>query len=214
MGLVSPRCAGVDLVIVNTDEQRQLEQELIETLCSAIDKAKPLLDEEEFTTLLYATGLTRIYLAPATLKRKLVPKGHHTIMPKVNDMLPSTYLKKEDIPEPQLLTIAAIDQVVISDEGGDKTKWAMMFSEHEKALVLNTTNIQLCALACGSDDTDDWIGKKIVLYSDPNVSFGGKLVGGLRLRAPKIAKPKAAPAATPKKPPAAPLADMEDDIPF
>jgi hypothetical protein len=203
-------------VIVNTDEAWQLEQELIEILCTALDKAQPLLDKEEFTTLLYATGLTRIYQAPATLKRKLVPKLKGLDMPRVNEMLPSTYLKKEDIPEPQLLTIAAIDQVVIADESGDKTKWAMMFSEHEKALVLNNTNIQLAAMVCGSDNSDDWIGRKIVLYADPNVSFAGKLVGGLRLRAPKTAKPKTQPAAARMKSAVAPAPadDLEDDIPF
>lgn len=109
-------------------------------------------------------------------------------MPRVSEMLPSTYLKKEDVPEETLVTIAAIDKVTIKSEEGSEEKWAMMFQEHEKALVLNSTNIQLCKMACGSDDTDDWIGKKIVLYTDPNVSFAGKLVGGLRLRAVKQKK--------------------------
>ena len=40
-------------------------------------------------------------------------------------------------------------------------------------------NIQLCARACNSDDTDEWTdGRKSVLYADPNVSYAGKLVGG------------------------------------
>lgn len=41
--------------------QQQLEQELQQTLISAIDKAKPVITQEELTTLLYATGMTHIY---------------------------------------------------------------------------------------------------------------------------------------------------------
>ena len=35
----------------------------------------------------------------------------------------------------------------------------------------------------GSDNTDDWVGKEIVLFTDDNVTFGGELVGGLRFKA-------------------------------
>jgi len=73
-------------------------------------------------------------------------------------------------------------------------------------MVLNSTNIQLLAKACESEDTDDWIGKKVIIYSDPNVSFGGKLVGGLRVKLP-IKKKTLAPAG-------GKFDDMEDDIPF
>jgi hypothetical protein len=47
-----------------------------------------------------------------------------------------------------------------------------------------------------------------VLYVDPNVSYGGKVVGGIRVRAPK--KSAAAP------PPPPPVSDdlTDDDIPF
>ena len=84
-------------------------------------------------------------------------------------------------------------------------------------MVLNSTNIHNCAQACNSQDTDDWVGKKVVLYEDPNVSFGGKLVGGIRLRAP-IAQ--AAPVVPQRKVQAEQPAghksftDMESDVPF
>lgn len=61
-------------------------------------------------------------------------------------------------------------------------KWIIHFSEC-KPLVLNSTNGQLIAQALGSPETDDWKGKEIVLYNDPNVSFGGQLTGGVRARA-------------------------------
>ena len=107
-------------------------------------------------------------------------------MPKIHEMIPSSYLKKEDCDPPILVTISEVKEEDLAIEGKpQEMKWVMYFSEREKGIVLNNTNIQLSAQICGSDDTDGWIGKKIVLYSDPNVSFGGKLVGGIRVRAPK-----------------------------
>ena len=34
----------------------------------------------------------------------------------------------------------------------------------------------------GSKNSDDWTGKQIELYHDPNVSFGGEVLGGIRVR--------------------------------
>ncbi|GAF83248.1 unnamed protein product, partial [marine sediment metagenome] len=42
-------------------------------------------------------------------------------------------------------------------------------------------------------ETEEWIGKQIVLWADPTVSFGGKLVGGVRVRPHTQAAPVAAP---------------------
>ncbi len=89
-------------------------------------------------------------------------------------------------------------------------KWCMAFNEVEKPMVLNSTNGQIIAAITGSEETDNWIGKKIVLYDDPNVSFGGKLVGGIRVRAPRG---KAATAPAPKPGPVAPP-EEDPEIPF
>jgi hypothetical protein len=78
-------------------------------------------------------------------------------------------------------------------------------------MVLNSTNIQLMAKACGSDDTDDWIGKQIIVYVDENVSFGGELVGGLRIRKHKQAAP-VAPKAGPR--PASVHPAFDDETPL
>ncbi len=65
----------------------------------------------------------------------------------------------------------------------------MHFQEVDKPCVLNSTNGQIIASITKSEDTDNWAGHKIVLYDDPNVSFGGKLVGGIRVRAPRNVAP-------------------------
>lgn len=137
-------------------------------------------------------------------------------MPNINQMTGGKYLKKEDAPQPMLLTVRLLAEEMISDgEGGKEKKWVMHFNELDKGLVMNTTNFHLAAQALGSDETDHWLGRQLVLYADPNVSMAGKLVGGLRLRARRTtaqAAPAPTPAPAPK--PAGKFDDMADDIPF
>ena len=128
-------------------------------------------------------------------------------MPKIGEMIESKYLKQSDVEEETEVTIAKVGQINVAREDQEpEMKWAIRFQELKKPMVLNSTNIQLLAKACESEDTDDWIGKKVIIYSDPNVSFGGKLVGGLRVKLP-IKKKALAPAG-------GKFDDMEDDIPF
>ena len=136
-------------------------------------------------------------------------------MPKINEMIDSKFLKKEDVggERGMLVTIAGVKQANVAMQGADpEMKWTLSFEELDKPMVLNSTNLHLAAKACQSEDTDDWAGKKIVLYEDPNVSFGGKLVGGIRVRAQKT---QAAPVVPERKAqPKGSFADMKDDIPF
>ncbi len=127
-------------------------------------------------------------------------------MPKTHEMRESNFLKKEDVGRGVLATISGCIKRNVAMEGAAPDhKWCLTFNELEKPLVLNATNIQIAEQIAGSDDTDDWVGVRVVLYVDPNVSYGGKLVGGIRLRAPKPG------AAAPTPPP--PPVDV-DDIPF
>lgn len=134
-------------------------------------------------------------------------------MPKTSQMRESKFLKKEDVGRGAMGTIESCVQMNVAKEGAEpELKWCLTFHEIEKPLVLNSTNIQLCEQIFGSDDTDYWIGKRIVLYTDPNVSFQGKLIGGIRVRAPK---PSAPPPPPPRATPAMASGDMDDsDIPF
>lgn len=104
-------------------------------------------------------------------------------MPNINEMIPSNYLKQSDFPDPLIVTVRKVEKKNIAMDGKPADyKWLCKFDEFEKPMVLNTTNIQLMAKACGSDNTDDWPGKEVIVYVDENVSFGGELVGGLRVR--------------------------------
>lgn len=104
-------------------------------------------------------------------------------MARTSEMIDSKYMKQSDVPDPVIVTISRLGKVNLAKEGdAPEEKWAIRFKEFNKPMLLNSTNIKLLEKACGSDDTDDWIGKEVVLYNDENVTFGGNVVGGLRIR--------------------------------
>lgn len=128
-------------------------------------------------------------------------------MPNINQMVQSKYLKTADVPDPVIVTVQGVKQVNMAKEDeAPELKWAIKFVELDKPMVLNTTNIHVAAKVFKSDDTDEWKGQEIILYTDPNVSFGGQVVGGLRFRGQEKAPVKAAGKSG--------FADMKDDIPF
>lgn len=131
----------------------------------------------------------------------------------IQDLKVSKFLKKEDVGPGVLVTIRQITSENVAKEGADpEMKYCLHFDEYEKPLVLNSTNGQLLGQITGITDNIEtgWIGKVIVLYSDPSVSFGGKLVGGIRVRAPRQqAQAPARPAARPAPAPAAAQAQAQ-----
>ena len=72
---------------------------------------------------------------------------------------------------------------MVKGEEGDERKTIMVFEEETKPLILNNTNWTILEDLYGPE-SDDWLGKKIELYSDPNVMFGKKRTGGVRVRKP------------------------------
>lgn len=132
-------------------------------------------------------------------------------MPSINDLKKSSFLTKGDVKPPILVTIRGYEMVNVAKDGAPPDqKYALSFNEVEKPLVLNSTNGQIIASITGSEDFDGWIGKQVVLYDDPNISFGGKLTGGIRVRAPRNQAPAPAKAA----PAPAPAAADDTDVPF
>jgi hypothetical protein len=128
-------------------------------------------------------------------------------VPNISVLKTSRFLKKEDCQPPVLFTIKSVGEENVAKEGApEEQRWCVHFVETEKPMVLNATNGQIIAAFTGKENMDDWPGTKVVLYHDPTVSFGGKLIGGIRVRAPKkvAAQPKPAPAPAP----------VEDEVPF
>jgi hypothetical protein len=131
----------------------------------------------------------------------------------ITKLMGGKYLKKEDVTPDLLLTIASVrEENVAPADKPEEHKGVMYFQETDKGLVMNNTNLQLVAIALGSNDTDDWVGHKIVAYNDPTVGFGGKITGGIRLRPPRPTKKPTSPRMVTAD--ARPEPPEDDDIPF
>jgi hypothetical protein len=133
-------------------------------------------------------------------------------MAKIGEMIDSKYLKQTDVADEMLVTVQKVGKANVARKGDEpEYKWLVRFTEFEKPMVLNSTNIKRLAKACDSEDTDEWTGKQVILYVDPDVEFGGNIVGGLRIRA----KAKSSGVRQePSKTTGGKFDDMSDDIPF
>ena len=111
---------------------------------------------------------------------------------KISSAFPSKFLKASDLQGKEVRV--EIFDVRMEDVSGDgsEEKLVMYFKDKQKGLVLNITNRNRLVTAFG-DETDDWLGKEILIYPE-QTQFGGRPVEGLRVRVPaKEAKPGDAP---------------------
>jgi hypothetical protein len=114
-------------------------------------------------------------------------------MPTIHDLKNSRFLQQHDVVPDKLVTITRWHQEDVSMESEpEKLRYCLDFSELDKPLVLNNINGDTIAQITGIEDFDGWIGKRIVLFRDPNVINKGQKVGGIRVRAPRI-RPAAVP---------------------
>jgi hypothetical protein len=99
---------------------------------------------------------------------------------KISKAFPSDFLKSSDFDSPVTFKIQRIEFGV---KVGDDEKPVVYFSGEEKGLALNRTNSKIISKLYG-EETDEWIGKEIVLYPT-EVEFKGDMVEAIRVRAPK-----------------------------
>lgn len=92
------------------------------------------------------------------------------------------FLKVEDIKEDTFVTIKEVKTEIVGREDDAKKKPIVYFKEFEKGLALNKINSEALAEIVGSREIEDWSGHQAVLYVDKNVMFGGKRVGGVRIK--------------------------------
>lgn len=136
---------------------------------------------------------------------------------KMNEMFPSRWLSAADLngAEPTVI----IDRVLIEEIGqnGD-CKPVVYFKGKEKGLVLNKTNGDRISYILRSDETNDWAGQSIKLYTEL-VNFQGSMKHALRVKAADQRQAQIRPAA---RQPAAMTAKLgpeppqigDDEIPF
>lgn len=109
------------------------------------------------------------------------------------------------------VVISAVDVEDVKDSDTNKSEKKLVchFMGKDKAMILNRTNCEAIEQITGTEDYASWVGTAVVLYVDPTIKFGGKTVGGLRIRSVTASAPP------PPPPPAATFADDDDDpIPF
>lgn len=147
----------------------------------------------------------------------------------------SRFLRKEDAGAPNspglLLTITeGTRENVAKDNEEPKFKLVLWFSETDKGFAVGPFTGRQIGSFLGEPEQNDkcatiWYGHKIVLFHDPNVMMGNKLVGGIRVRQPRnqpvqgqsgqVQQPpqrQAVPAPQPASRPAPPPED--DDVPW
>ena len=96
----------------------------------------------------------------------------------INEVFPSKYLKSADIKGRPPLSVV-IREVTLEEMAEGEHKPVLYFQGKQKGVVLNKTNSAMIAHT-HSPETDNWIGKTILLRSEP-VSFGGKIVDSIRV---------------------------------
>ena len=80
------------------------------------------------------------------------------------------------------LRIKAVKRGKVVGSGGKSTGKALItFEGRDKPLGCGTAILSQIAALYGND-TRGWVGKIITIFGDPNVSFGGAKVGGVRVR--------------------------------
>jgi hypothetical protein len=99
----------------------------------------------------------------------------------VNQAFPSKYIKASDLQGRDVNVVIA--DAIIEEIGQTKDKRLVCyFQGKEKGLVVNRTNALMIADLYGND-TDEWTGKEIVLYST-RVPFQGQMTDAIRVKAP------------------------------
>jgi len=96
------------------------------------------------------------------------------------------YLKKEDISEPVDKELLWVKDEEVTAPGKDTaTRLVAYFEGLAKGLVLNTANCDTLLEITGIEDPNLWRDIAVQLYVDPDVKYGGKKVGGIRIRVPE-----------------------------
>lgn len=124
--------------------------------------------------------------AAADWQRRVPDPTKVPTMPKVSQMIISKFIAHADVEPPVVVTVRTLSLEKVGRDDDSEQRWIMWFNELKKGMRLNVTTLRIFEAAYG-DDSDRWIGRRVQLYWDPTVQFGGKLVGGVRVRLSRAA---------------------------
>jgi len=103
---------------------------------------------------------------------------------KLNELFPSKYATGQDLQgKPVALTISHLrsEKMIPTPGASPIEKWVVYFKEAQKGVVLSKVLATQIAQAIGSDDTDAWTGKRVMLYPE-EVMVAGKARTAVRAR--------------------------------
>lgn len=99
-------------------------------------------------------------------------------------LYPGRFLKKEVLAAPKVIRILAVTSTDLESESGAKEPKVVVkykAADGEGEIVWCKTNAVLTAEALGTREYNEWVGKLITIYNNPNVDLKGKKVGGIRV---------------------------------
>ena len=94
----------------------------------------------------------------------------------------SRFLKAADLDKEKKFRISKVTAEVLGQGDDKERKPIVWFTNDERGLVLNKTNLRALQGAFG-DNMETWVGKVIIVFPT-QTDFGGKMVGALRVRIP------------------------------
>ncbi len=104
---------------------------------------------------------------------------------KLNELFPRKYATGEDLAGKSVtLTIShlRLEKMIPTPGAAPVEKWVVFFKEAQKGIVLSKTLAFQISKVVGSEDTEDWTGKKVVLYPEP-VNVAGYTRTAIRAKA-------------------------------
>ena len=104
----------------------------------------------------------------------------------LDELVPSTskYLAKEDVGiVGENLTIERFTRETVGTGSDADERAVIHWQEGFKPMVLNKTNKNRIKHYLDAKTSEEVIGKTVNVYNDPDIEFGGEIVGGLRIRA-------------------------------
>lgn len=135
----------------------------------------------------------------------------------IQEAFPSKYIKAADLNDQNVRVI--MERVEMEDIGDDGDKPVLYFRGKSKGMVMNKTNSNNIAIVYG-DETDDWVGKEIILYPTM-VDYQGRSVPAIRVRPPQAKDRQASEIRKSNGPQTAHITrrpaiaeDLNDEVPF
>ena len=100
----------------------------------------------------------------------------------------SKYLTKDDVGSGLVVQIHMMttDQVE-GDNNVIEQRAVLHFHGDVKPMILNQVNKEMLKVVTGATTTGGVKNQQIILFNDPTIMFGRKMVGGIRIKAPQAA---------------------------